>query len=625
MKVVPAMAVVPSLFGAILIVPPSVAAAVPPPKRPSAPKGGSKLVKQSKQGKAVKGADEPKFTLTILHNNDGESELVGGEDSGGVARFATLVEQEKAAALTGPTGARNRNKRGVILVSAGDNFLAGTAFTASISDGVFYDALALDALGYDAIDLGNHDFDFGPDVLAEFINAFSSPGSPPYLSANLNFSGEPALQALIDSGAIASSTIVKERGELIGIVGATTENLPFISSPRDVVVNDVQPAVQAEVNALEAAGVNIIVLISHLQSIEGDIELASQISGVDVVIAGGGGDLLANPEDPLYPGDTADQVAGTYPLLATDADGKDVPVVTTTGTYRYLGKLVVDFDKDGNVIGFDGGPLRVVSPNIGPDGVEADAALKAAVVDPVAAFEKSIDTNVIATSEVDLDGERSSIRSVETNQGNLIADSQLWAAQSLADEFGVDVPQVALANGGGIRNDEIIPAGDITEKDTFDMLPFGNFVTVVPDVPRAQFKEILENAVSRIAPSTLSGGSGRFAQIAGMNMTFDTAGNPIEFDDDGNVSVAGSRVREVMLDDGTVVVADGTVVSGVAIDVAIIDFLARGGDQYPFQGAAFTPLGISDQAALSSFITEELGGVISTTDYPEGGEGRITS
>jgi 5'-nucleotidase len=584
----------------------------------------------------VAGADshDVDFWLTILHNNDGESEVIpaelfDGEDvigfEGGVAYFAKVLSDARTDANVKPKG--DNTKRGSIFVSSGDNFLASPSFTASLADGVFYDAVALDALRYDAIILGNHDFDFGPDVLAEFISeGYANPGKPPYLSANLDFSGEPALQALADEGVIAASTVVRVKGEDIGIVGATTENLSFISSPRNVIVGAVLPAAQAEIDALEAAGVDKIVFVSHLQDIDGDILLAEQLSGVDVMVAGGGDELLANPDDLLLPSDGPGDVFGPYPLTAISADGAEVPVVTTSGSYGYLGNLVVGFDADGNVIAVDdaSGPRRVVSESIGADGVKPNGSLDARVVAPVTAFVADLAAQVIGISEVDLDGTRSSVRSVESNEGNLIADSQLWQAQQLAADFGVDAPQVALQNGGGIRNDSIIPAGEITELDTFDMVPFPNFVTVVPDIPREQFKEILENAVSRNVAGDIPGGTGRFAQVAGFTYVYDAAGTAQELDADGNVTVAGSRVQSVVLDDGTAIVSGGTVVPGPTIDIAITDFLARGGDQYPFRGASFTAIGVSYQQALSNYIQGPLSGLISAGDYPEGGEGRIT-
>ncbi len=79
------------------------------------------------------------------------------------------------------------------------------------------------------------------------------------------------------------------------------------------------------------------------------------------------------------------------------------------------------------------------------------------------------------------------------------------------------------------------------------------------------------------------------------------------------------------MDDGTVIVAGGVVQTGDPVTIAISDFLAKGGDQYPFRGAPFTIIGVTYQQALSNFIVDGLGGLISAADYPEGGEGRITN
>src|SRR5690606_5861842 len=119
--------------------------------------------------------DRPDFVLTILHNNDGESDLLGDETdpgAGSISRFGALVERLRWEGRGGwfwPFGTR----RGVVTISAGDNFLAGAEWQASLDKGVpFYDAIALDHLRYDAFVIGNHEFDFGPDVLADFIESF---------------------------------------------------------------------------------------------------------------------------------------------------------------------------------------------------------------------------------------------------------------------------------------------------------------------------------------------------------------------------------------------------------------------------------------------------------------------
>jgi 5'-nucleotidase len=245
--------------------------------------------------------------------------------------------------------------------------------------------------------------------------------------------------------------------------------------------------------------------------------------------------------------------------------------------------------------------------------------MQALVVDPVEAAVAELIETVIGTSEVALDGVRNTVRTKETNEGNLIADALKWQAAQLAAGYGVPEPDVALQNGGGIRNNTILPAGDITVLDTFHMVPFPNFVTIVPGIPRVQFKEIMENAVSRV-----EFGSGRFAQISGFTMVYDPTGTDQELDADGNVVTPGTRVQEIVLNDGTPIVGGGAVIPGAGLTVATIDFLARGGDQYPYRGAPFTLLGTSYQQALANYIADGLGGLITAAQYPEGGEGRIT-
>ena len=288
--------------------------------------------------------------------------------------------------------------------------------------------------------------------------------------------------------------------ERIGVIGAITPNLNAISSPGDVVIDiNVKDAIQAEIDALEAEGIDKIVLISHLQGIKDDSLMASQLSGLDVMIAGGGDELLANEGDALIPGDESDVYSG-YPIFAENSDGEQIPIVTTRGNYSYLGKLSVEFDADGKVINIldESGPIRVAGTT-SPDGVLEDPMLKELVVEPVVEGLSGLASNVIAQSDVALDARRSQIRSKETNQGNLIADAFLWSANSLAAEFGVDQAHVALANGGGIRNDNVLSAGPITELNTFEMLPFLNFISIVEGVTPERFKEIMENSVSRIS------------------------------------------------------------------------------------------------------------------------------
>lgn len=545
------------------------------------------------------------FQLQVLHNNDGESSLLPNDDGiGGVANFKRRLDGLRSQAFV--------DNFQSILLSSGDNFLPGPEFSANESlsaDDDLYDAIAINAFGYDAICIGNHDFDFGPDVLQRLIEDTGAP----FLSANLDFSEEPGLQTLVDDERIKGSTVVFRDTVAMGVFGLTTPNLPFISSPRNVKVDDDLIAIaQEQINAFEAMGINKIIMISHLQSINEELELASQLRGLDVIIAGGGDELLTN--DPSIVLDDQD-IFGPYPLRTNDVEGEEVLVVTTPGEYRYIGNLMLTFDPFGNIVFAEGNPVLVEADDPNQELVEA-------VENPVAAHIQELANTVIGTTEVDLDGRRGSVRTEETNEGNLIADALLWQASELAAQFGAPTPNVALQNGGGIRNNNIIEAGtDISLLTTFDILPFSNFVSVIEPISADQFKEILENAVSRVESV-----SGRFAQVAGCTIVYDPEATPQELDNDGNVVTAGERIVTVTLSNGTPVVANGVVVANAPeITIATIDFLARGGDQYPYRGADFTLLGVSYQQALANYIQQSLAGVINSVNYPEGGEGRITT
>ncbi len=528
---------------------------------------------------AAKDHKPPKvdFTLTVLHNNDGESDLLPAEDgAGSISRYGWLFQQLEKAART--SGGEARSKTGVISIGAGDNFLASPELEASFAKGIpWYDAMALDYLAYDAFVIGNHEFDFGPEVLADFINSFDGNGDV-FISANLDFSAEPSLQALVDAGLIRASVVVKERGERIGIVGVTTPELREVTSPGDVIIDeDLVTVVQAEIDHLTAQGIDKILVASHLQDISNELELVTQLEDVDAVIGGGGGE----------------DISSNYPLVATDLNGVEVPVVTVPGDYFDVGNLVLSFDEDGNVLAYGGGLMPVTGD------LPQDPYLLNNVEQPVENFLADLAETVIATSEVGINGVRADVRTRETNGGNLMADAHLAAAQERAADFGASVPQVALQNGGGIRNDSIIGPGNITLLDTFDMAPFTNFVSILDPISTGDFVAAVEHGLAG-----LPGAAGSFAQWAGLVVTYDPA------------ALAGSRIVDLTLDDGTVVVSGGAIVSSDPVTIATIDFLAAGNDGYDmFEAYDFTRVGISYQQSLADYLSDL--GTVTAADYSD--------
>jgi 5'-nucleotidase/UDP-sugar diphosphatase len=598
------------------------------------------------------------YTLTVLHNNDGESDITADSNgNGGAAQFVTLVNQLKAQAAS---------MGSYIMLSSGDNFLAGTAFQASLDSGTFYDAILLNKIGYDAICLGNHDFDFGPQTLVDFIDQVT--GDVPYLSANLDFINNNPLDGLEDDR-IFPSTVVTAGGRKIGVIGATTEELQTISTPGDVTISDAVNAINAEVTALQNQGVNIIIVISHLQSVNFDINnVAPNLSGVDLIIAGGGDELLANvgqsgvSDNDLLPGDNAD--IPMYPTYATDADGNNLPIVTTPGNYTYLGRIVMHFDESDNLLLVDKSDDPVVPSRgsiSGPVPVTADLYddqnIVVDVVEPVEDFEESLGETVIATYDEDINwfrgrGPVAGVRTAEVNGGNLVADALWYIANRDKGDFGVGDVDFAIQNGGGIRLDDILAVppyedGEMTRLDTFRNLPFTNFVSVIEGVEPDRLKEIFENAYSQVENI-----SGRFAQVSGhvyVEVDLNQTAQVIDTTT-GLTTTPGARIRNLWVDtsgvapldadpkgSGVQVVANGqlnqNLPAGTTFSIATIDFSARvqvpgtrlGGDSYPWADYGFTRYNVTYQQALEQYVSEAAGldGEIDGRDYTFNGNERI--
>jgi 2',3'-cyclic-nucleotide 2'-phosphodiesterase (5'-nucleotidase family) len=614
--------------------------------------------------------DRDTFKLTLLHANDPESQLVhagslqddaasapltgfGGADGqfinfGGAARFVSKLRELRS----------DSEADGVLVLSAGDNFLPGLELNASNpeknsanSEGVNYDALAIATADFDVSAVGNHEFDLGPNYLLDWYRqvrlGITTEGYEVYpksdvafVSANLNASAIPALDDFI-----APSVVIEKSGERIGVIGATVWYLPSISSTGEVVmidangdgqstIEDTAMLVQAQVDALEADGVNKIILVSHFQNVRNEQALVPLIRGVDVIVGGGGNNLLANDGDPVIAGRIPD---GAYPLLndingqpVLDLDGVNVPVVETDGDFRYIGRLELEFDADGDLIGFSGGPERVSAfvdgvafddETLVNDGVEPDEFLLGAVQDPVFTFASVQFQTEVATSAVDLESRRAEAdprtgrqvgkRVAETNLGNLTADAVLWEGIRQADYLGTDTPVIGFQNGGGIRNDGVFPAGALTLGDVFNYLPFTNFNSVVEGITPEIFKQILEHSVS-----SLPDANGKFLQIAGFHYVYDV-NRTAQVNDGSTITTPGERVRHVWLDDGTWIIRNGEIVDGApTIAAATNSFVAAGGDGYYWLAdlpRADAPSLYGD--ALINYVQTGLNGQINAEDY----------
>jgi len=575
--------------------------------------------------------------LQILHASDMESGIPALQDA---RNFSTVLN------------ALRNDYANTIVLSSGDNYIPGPFFSAAsdralrdddATDGFTFregvgrvDIELLNQMGFQASAFGNHEFDLGESTVVSLIGADREYRGAqfPYLSSNLTFNdaGDDDLQDFVvpngqapQPNTIARSTVLTVAGEQIGVIGATTPTLgriaspgqnvdiapePFGGNPSPAELDALAAIIQQQVNALVNAGVNKIIVLSHMQQLEIERQLARRLRNVDIIIGGGSNTRLVDGTDRLRPGDTP---GGTYPLIENSPTGP-VLVVNTDGNWRYVGRLVVNFD--------DNGVININALNPAINGAYAtDAASVAALTatnpgtpDPevvsllnqLGTIINTKDANTFGSTDVFLNGTRGSVRTEETNLGNLTADANLFAARQ-TDASVV----ISLKNGGGIRDNigtvsassgstnpddfEFLPppanpsagkeAGEISQLDIENSLRFNNGLSLVT-VTAAQLKEIMEHAVSGVRPG---GTPGSFPQVGGMSFSFDPNGRAQVLNPDGTVQVSGTRIRSLALTDerdnfNEVIVFNGQVIGNPnrTFRMVTLNFLADGGDGYPF-------------------------------------------
>ena len=634
-------------------------------------------------------AAEPKtpVTLTLMHNNDGESSL--GADAiyktksgdlkvGSTSAFATVFDREIADA--------RQMGNAVLSVYAGDSFLPSKNMICSEpgdpkSQKPVLDAAAQAQMPYDVHILGNHEFDYGTGFLSRYIKAFGANGKRkhPFISGNLDFSKNSDLKSMVgkntlSSGAIANGKVLgrsyvhtdpvtKHR---FGVVSAVTWGLRTISSPGSVklTTNDLQStakAVQAQIDTLQRMGINKIILVSHLQAASNDKELVALLKGVDIAVAGGGDELLQNSaiEDAveLIPGESTP--VGEYPTMLADKAGNEVPLVTTSGNYKYLGRADLFFDEKGNLDAVN--PLTSYPRRVVPVSTVSTAAGITDAVTPKESIVKSVDTPLtaclagftapIAASNTVFNTDRGSatvlgVRTAETNGGNLVADAFVYSYNQRYEKAGLPKPStttplVGVQNGGGIRQNPAIvlpvtgKVGEITRGNTFDLLPFGNTLVAVTNVSPKELKEIFERSCS-ISTS----GGGQFLQISGMkvvclrNGTAQVVSTPASGATVGSITTEGTRVKSITLTDGRAIVSNGALVAGApSVTMVTNNFTADGGDNYPTLAALKkSAFGIDYEVSLYEYLRTFPAGAAGLATIPDTdarykaltGEGRFT-
>ena len=390
--------------------------------------------------------------LVLIHLND-------WDQMGAAGRVARTIEAEKAAAeADGAT---------VLVTFGGD--LISPSLMSGIDQGAHMIDLA-EQVGIQYATLGNHEFDFGPEVLKTRI----AESDFAWISSNVTENG-----ASIPG--VGGAKMVEAGGYKIALIGLTTPDTSFLSSPgKSVAFEDYRSAAAREADAMKEQGADFVVVLSHGgESLERDLTRA--VKSVDLVL--GGHDHVAR----------------------TAYDGRDM-TVSAGSQGEFLAKTVINLDRVEKR-----GKLRLVwKPTfelVATAGVAPAPKVQAQVDEYSAALDRELGQK-IGSAGVEMDTRRASIRTQETAFGNLVAEASRLATDA----------DVGFANGGGIRGDTVYEAGtELTRKTILAELPFGNS-TVKLELTGAQLREALEVGVSRIEDV-----AGRFPQVAGLTFSFDAS------------------------------------------------------------------------------------------------------
>jgi 5''-nucleotidase/2'',3''-cyclic phosphodiesterase and related esterases len=461
-------------------------------------------------------ADDTTVNLTIVHTNDTHARIQSANGIIGFAKISTKVNELRAA---------NPN---LLLVDVGDTFHGQTIATLVKGESI---AKVLNAMDYDVMVPGNHDFNYGQDRLLELKGMLNFP----MISANIeNEDGTHYLPGF---------TIKTIGGLKVGIFGLTTPETAYKTHPDNVTGLTFQNPIERAKDMVDLLkdNVDVLVCVGHIGEDAGSEftskKIIEAVDGIDVFVDGHSHTTKPDGE----------MVNNTL-LVQTGSYDANLGIVNLTVT---------------------NGQITAKTAELFTTEEAADLADDPAVIDVIAdvAAANALITEVkVGETSVLLEGTRELVRAGETNLGNLITNAMLY-------ETGA---QIAITNGGGIRDS--IQAGDITKGDVITVLPFGNYIITL-DVKGSDIITALENGLTDYPAA-----KGAFPHVAGITFTFDPEKpamervtsvmfNGMELDPDKYYSVATNDFMAAGGDGFTSLGASKQTGEFAALDEALIEYL----------------------------------------------------
>ncbi|KAF9559497.1 5'-nucleotidase, partial [Agrocybe pediades] len=474
------------------------------------------------------------FEISFYHINDVHAHLDEFRTSGasctdttkgcvgGYSRVKTIIDTTRP------------KKKNSLFLNAGDEFQGTLFYTLFKGEKI---AQTLNQLGFDAMTLGNHEFDDGDDLLAAFIRNLTFP----VISSNIHTTHPKLAKSLVPFKIFNKYNLA--------VLAVTTETTATISKPgNQTTFEDPVAAAKRTVKYIKKyhKDVKRIVALTHI-GYDKDIELAQTTTDISLIIGGHSHTLVGNMTGSR----------GPYPTIATNLDGDEVFVVTSYRWGEYLGYIDVEYDRRGKIVSYEGAPIHLTNTTA------ESPKLKSQVKQWSKAFE-AYSSSILGFTQFPLI--QTTCQAEECTLGDFTADSMedYRPSESLAG---------AIINAGGIRAE--IDAGNITLQQALECFPFGNAIAEL-DFTGAQLWDIFEGIVSRKnLANNLEVTS--FVQVSrSIRLTYNPT-NPL-----------GSRLI-------TLKIKGEPIDLGKTYRISTLDYLATGGDNFWAPRLDFASLDTMDE------------------------------
>lgn len=492
-----------------------------------------------------RGIDEDgNYNISFFHINDVHAHLdefsSSGTDCtrpergcyGGYARVKTVIEEQRP------------NYEDSLWLNAGDEF-QGTLFYSYYGGEKI--AETLNELEFDAMTLGNHEFDGGDAELGEFLVNLTFP----IISANVHSQNENVNKT------VKPYTIFEEHNlALIGVTAPETATLS--NSDASTVFSNAIEAVQGAIDEIKATtNITRIAALTHI-GYDKDQDLAKATTGLHLIIGGHSHTLLGDMED----------AEGDYPTIVENQDGDEVFIVTAYRWGEYVGYIDVTYDPEGKILAYHGAPIHLTNTTKQDEDLQEEIEAWRIPFEEFAA-------EVLGTTEVELD--QTTCQQQECLLGDFMADAMLAYRQNNTDNV-----DFALINAGGIR--ATIDEGDITRGEVLTSFPFGNAIVQV-EIDGKALWEALEGIVTGVNVANGEEVTSFFQVSSGIKVEY----NP---ENDNNTKLIAVTIGGEPLNNDT------------TYQMVTLDFIAGGGDNIFEPSTDFVSLDLQDEV-LTSYVQSQ--------------------